>query len=68
MTGRDRYVSVLALAEIDPESEGEQVLLVYHRMFSNPPLKRGPILFERSQSATTGEKTRRPNRETRART
>lgn len=31
VTGRDGYVAVLALAEIDPEFEGKQVLLAYRR-------------------------------------
>lgn len=31
VTGRDGYTAVLALAEIDPEFEGKQVLLAYRR-------------------------------------
>ena len=31
VTGRDGYAAVLALAEIDPEFEGKQVLLAYRR-------------------------------------
>ena len=31
VTGRDGYSAVLALAEIDPEFEGKQVLLAYRR-------------------------------------
>jgi hypothetical protein len=31
VTGRDGYVAVLALAEIDPQFEGKQVLLAYRR-------------------------------------
>ena len=31
VTGRDGYVAVLALAEIDPEFEGKPVLLAYRR-------------------------------------
>ena len=31
VTGRDGYVAVLALAEIDPEFEGKQVILAYRR-------------------------------------
>jgi Oxidoreductase molybdopterin binding domain len=31
VTGRDGYVAVLALAEIDPEFEGKHVLLAYRR-------------------------------------
>lgn len=31
MTGRDGYTAVLALAEVDPEFEGKQVLLAYRR-------------------------------------
>lgn len=31
VTGRDGYVAVLALAEIDPGFEGKQVLLAYRR-------------------------------------
>lgn len=31
ITGRDGYSAVLALAEIDPEFEGKQVLLAYRR-------------------------------------
>jgi DMSO/TMAO reductase YedYZ molybdopterin-dependent catalytic subunit len=31
VTGRDGYIAVLALAEIDPEFEGKQVLLAYRR-------------------------------------
>jgi hypothetical protein len=31
VTGRDGYVAALALAEIDPEFEGKQVLLAYRR-------------------------------------
>jgi hypothetical protein len=31
VTGGDGYVAVLALAEIDPEFEGKQVLLAYRR-------------------------------------
>src|SRR3954469_11570539 len=42
VTGRDGYVAVLALAEIDPEFEGKQVLLAYRRNnqpFSNNELR-----------------------------
>lgn len=31
VTGRDGYIAALALAEIDPEFEGKQVLLAYRR-------------------------------------
>ena len=31
VTGRDGYAVVLALAEIDPEFEGKQVVLAYRR-------------------------------------
>jgi Oxidoreductase molybdopterin binding domain len=31
VTGRDGYTAVLALAEIDPEFEGKQVILAYRR-------------------------------------
>jgi DMSO/TMAO reductase YedYZ molybdopterin-dependent catalytic subunit len=31
VTGRDGYVAVLALAEIDPEFEGKRVILAYRR-------------------------------------
>lgn len=31
VTGRDGYMAVLALAEIDPEFEGKQVILAYRR-------------------------------------
>jgi hypothetical protein len=31
VTGRDGYTAVLALAEIDPEFEGKQVVLAYRR-------------------------------------
>ena len=31
VTGRDGYTAALALAEIDPEFEGKQVLLAYRR-------------------------------------
>jgi len=31
VTGRDGYAAVLALAEIDPEFEGKQVVLAYRR-------------------------------------
>ena len=31
VTGRDGYTAVLALAEVDPEFEGKQVLLAYRR-------------------------------------
>jgi Oxidoreductase molybdopterin binding domain len=36
VTGRDGYVAVLALAEIDPEFEGKPVLLAFQR--DNQPL------------------------------
>ena len=32
VTGRDGYTAALALAEIDPEFEGKQVLLAYRRV------------------------------------
>jgi hypothetical protein len=31
VTGRDGYVAVPALAEIDPDFEGKQVILAYRR-------------------------------------
>ena len=39
VTGRDGYTAVLALAEIDPEFEGKQVLLAYRREMDGHALR-----------------------------
>jgi len=41
ITGRDGYVAVLALAEIDPEFEGKQVILAYKK--NGQPLDGGGL-------------------------
>jgi hypothetical protein len=41
VTGRDGYAAALALAEIDPEFEGKQVLLAYRR--NGQPIERNAL-------------------------